>query len=61
MIANHSILGNNYSYHIRGDRTLVPHLVATLIYLSQMYSYYIRGDRSPLIYVLLLKERPFFS
>ena len=28
--------------------TLVPHLVATLIYLSQKYSYYIRGDRSPL-------------
>ena len=28
--------------------TLVPHLVATLIYLSQNYSYYIRGDRSPL-------------
>ena len=28
--------------------TLVPHLVATLIYLSQIYSYYIRGDRSAL-------------
>ena len=28
--------------------TLVPHLVATLLYLSQNYSYYIRGDRSPL-------------
>ena len=28
--------------------TLVPRLVATLIYLSQTYSYYIRGDRSPL-------------
>ena len=28
--------------------TLVPHLVATLIYLSQIYLYYIRGDRSPL-------------
>ena len=28
--------------------TLVPHLLATLIYLSQIYSYYIRGDRSPL-------------
>ena len=26
----------------------MPHLVATLIYLSQNYSYYIRGDRSPL-------------
>ena len=30
--------------------TLVPHLVATLIYLSQIYSYYIRGDMSPLIF-----------
>ena len=37
MIANHLIYG-----------TLVPHLVATLINLSQNYSYYIRGDRSPL-------------
>ena len=27
---------------------IVPHLVATLIYLSQNYSYYIRGDGSPL-------------
>ena len=26
----------------------MPHLAATLIYLSQNYSYYIRGDRSPL-------------
>ena len=26
----------------------MPHLVATLIYLSQNYSYYIRGDISPL-------------
>ena len=26
----------------------MPHLVATLIYLSHNYSYYIRGDRSPL-------------
>ena len=30
------------------EETLVPHLVATLIYLSQINSYYIRGDRSPL-------------
>ena len=30
------------------EKTLVPHLVATLIYLSQIYSYYIRGDRLPL-------------
>ena len=28
--------------------TIVPHLVATLIYLSQIYSYHIRGDMSPL-------------
>ena len=28
--------------------TLVPHLVAILIYFSQIYSYYIRGDMSPL-------------
>ena len=28
---------------------LVPHLVATLIYLSQIDSYYTRGDMSPLI------------
>ena len=33
--------------------TLVPHLVATLIYLSQNYSYYIRGDRSPLTYLVI--------
>ena len=26
----------------------MPHLVATLIYLSQIYSYYIMGDMSPL-------------
>ena len=38
MIANHPIY----------KEALVPHLVATLIYLSQIYSYYIRGDRSPL-------------
>ena len=31
----------------------MPHLVATLIYLSQNYSYYIRGDRSPLIYIMV--------
>ena len=39
MIANHPIIYKE---------KLVPHLVATLIYLSQFYSYYIRGDRSPL-------------
>ena len=33
----------------------MPHLVATLIYLSQNYSYYIRGDRSPLrLFMFLL-------
>ena len=42
MIANHPI------YAGWNKKTLVPHLVATLIYLSQKYSYYIRGDRSPL-------------
>ena len=35
--------------------TLVPHLVATLIYLSQIYSYYIMGDMSPLrCYIIFL-------
>ena len=34
------------SPHIR--KKLVPHLVASLNYLSQIYSYYIRGDMSPL-------------
>ena len=29
--------------------TLVPHLVVTLLYSSQIYSYYIRDVRSPLI------------
>ena len=33
----------------------MPHLVATLIYLSQIYSYYIKGDISPLS--LLIKNR----
>ena len=28
--------------------TLVPHIVAILIYLSHIYSYYIWGDMSPL-------------
>ena len=37
---------DSQSPHIR--KTLVPHLVAILIYLSQIYSYYIRGDRSSL-------------
>ena len=40
MIANHPTY----------KETLVPHLVATLIYLSQNYSYYIRGNRSPLTF-----------
>ena len=33
--------------------TLVPHLMAAFIYLTQIYSYYIRGDRSPLKNTLL--------
>ena len=41
MIANHPAI-TPYK------EALVPHLVATLIYLAQNYSYYIRGDRSPL-------------
>ena len=53
----HPLYGmNNYDL-IWGDwlscdplkEILMPHLVATLIYLSQIYSYYIRGDMSPLI------------
>ena len=58
MIANHPICGV-ISYHVTLSEghmianhpykgTLVPHLVATLICLSQIYSYYIRGDMSPL-------------
>ena len=54
MIANQPIYGV-IGYHVTVTlcpitpykETLVPHLVATLIYLSQNYSYYIRGDRSP--------------
>ena len=47
MIANHAIFGViGYIY----NETLVPHLVATLIYFPQIYSYYIKGDRSPLNY-----------
>ena len=39
---------DSQSPHTPYKETLVPHLVATLIYLSQNYSYYVRGDRSPL-------------
>ena len=46
MIANHPIYGV-IGYHVTLSPS-VPHLVATLIYLSQNYSYYIRGYRSPL-------------
>ena len=46
MIANHPIY----------KETLVPHLVATLIYFSQIYSYYIRGDRSPLARVIFVNH-----
>ena len=52
MIANHPIYGVDLLScdPLRGshDNPIVPHLVATLIFLSQIYSYYIRGDRSPL-------------
>ena len=59
MIANNRIYGGDWLScdPLRGSHdnpitpykeTLVPHLVATLIYLSQIYSYYVRGDRSPL-------------
>ena len=34
------------SHDSQSPPTLVPHLVATLIYLSQNYSYYIRDDSS---------------
>ena len=34
----------------------MPHLVATLIYLSQNYSYYIRGDRSSLKTITYIKH-----
>ena len=47
---NHPIYGV-IGYHVPitpYKETLVPHLVATLIYLSQNYSYHIRGDRLPL-------------
>ena len=37
----------------------MPHLVATLNYLSQIYSYYIKGDRSPLISELRNKNQIF--
>ena len=50
MIANHPIYGV-IGYHVPitpYKETLVPHLVAALIYLSQNYSYHIRGNRSPL-------------
>ena len=61
MIANHPVYGCDWlscdplkgshdSQSSPYKETLVPHLVATSIYLSQIYSYYIRGDRSPLTY-----------
>ena len=56
MIANHPIyrvIGYHVGHMITPYKeTLGPHLVATLIYLSQNYSYYIRGDRSSLIDIL---------
>ena len=65
MIADHHIYGGDWLSHVTLSEghmiitpykeTLVPHLVATLIYLSQNYSYYTRGDRSPLITGLAIK------
>ena len=63
MIANHAIY-RPIGYHVTLSEghmianlpykeTLVPHLAATLIYLSQIYSYYIRGDISPLKYMFV--------
>ena len=56
MIANHWLTcdplrwsHDSQSPHIR--QHVCPHVVATLIYLSQIYSYYMRGDRLPLIYI----------
>ena len=37
--------------------TLVPHLVTTLIYLSQTDLYYVRGDRSPLSFPFVTKKK----
>ena len=73
MIANHPIYGCDWLScdPLRGSHdslsppykeALVPHLVATLIYFSQIYSYYIRSDRSPLTSQLtLLQPGVFFS
>ena len=59
MIANHPIYGV-IGYHVTLSvtttpykETLVHHLVATSIYLSQIYSYYIRGDSSPLTMTMI--------
>ena len=47
-ISYHVTLSESHMIATPYKETLVPHRVATLIYLSQIYSYYIRGDRSPL-------------
>ena len=63
MIANHPIYGGDWLScdppitPYKG--TLMPDLVATLIYFFKNYSYYIRGDRSPL--KIKLQESAHFS
>ena len=57
MIANHPIYESDWlscdslrgSHDGQSPHIRVPHLVATLIYLSHNYSYHIRGIRSSLI------------
>ena len=60
IIANHPIYGGDWlscdplreSHVTPYKETLVPHLVATLIYLSQSYSCHIKSDRSPLTFYI---------
>ena len=69
IIANHSIY-EMIGYHVTLSEghipitpykgTLVPHLVAALIYLSQNYSHYIRGDSLPLnTYSLVQRKKTY--
>ena len=48
VIGYHVTLSEGHMIAKPYKETLVPHLEATLIYLSQIYSYYIKGDMSPL-------------
>ena len=59
MIANHPIYGMiRYHVTLSYKETPVPHLVGTLIFLSQNYSNYIRGGRSPLnLYILVYESQ----